>query len=281
MAQLLKLEAREYADWAKANPAFKIEAFKARKAPNDRVVMVELFSGCEFDPSAAIDAARDGLLRMYKPSEVVVLTYQLPLNNDANPLTVPDGLDRIAKYTDQIQRGQHGLVAGKPSVGITQGTKLKDAETIFKSLTERINTELELPAKVKLALAVTPDKDGYAVKANVTELASPGDKMMLRFALVEDRIRHTGGNGTKFHHMVVRALPGGAAGFPLKAAAAEQVVIVKPGEVKAAIAKYLTEAGGGELPTDKMTALKNLKVIAWIQNDATGDILTAAQADVK
>ncbi len=39
----------------------------------------------------------------------------------------------------------------------------------------------------------------------------PGRKgHLLRFVLAEDRIRYTGGNGLRYHHMVVRAIPGGA-----------------------------------------------------------------------
>jgi hypothetical protein len=281
--QLVKLEAREYQDWAKANPPFKVEEYKGRKAKSDRVVLVEFFSGTEFDASAAIDLARDGILKMYKPSEVAVITYQLPINGDMNPLTAPDSLDRLKLYADHVQRGKHGLVAGKPSVGIKAETKAANADALFEALRDRINEELELPAKAKLTLTVTPDKDGFTAKANVSELEKPGENVFLRFALVEDRIRYAAGNGTKFHQMVVRALPGGAKGFPLKTATAEQTVTIKPEELRTAIAKYLGELAkdAEPLPVDRMTALKNLKLIAFIQNDTTGDVLTAAQVDVK
>jgi hypothetical protein len=287
--QLTKLEAREYQDWAKANPPFKVEEYKGRKAKSDRVVLVEFFSGTEFEASAAIDLARDGILKMYKPSEVAVITYHLPIRSesstgDSDPLTVMDGLDRLNLYADHLRRGKHGLVAGKPSVGIKPGeTTAKNADILFEALRDRINEELELPAKAKLTLTVTPDKDGFTAKANVTDLEKPGENVNLRFALVEDRIRYPAGNGSKFHQMVVRALPGGAKGFPLKTATAEQTVTIKPEELRTAIAKYLGELAkdAEPLPVDRMTALKNLKLIAFIQNDTTGDVLTAAQADVK
>ena len=259
---------------------FKVEEFKARKAPNDRVVLVELFSNLEFEPSAAIDAAQAALLKAYRPSDVIVLTYHLSLRDGFDPLTTPDVENRILSLQEILGRGQHGFVAGKPCVGISGTTKLKDGETIFKSLVDRVNAELELPAKAKLTLSLTPGKDGYTAKANVTDLATPGEKMVLRFALAEDRIRISGSNGTKFHHMVVRAMPGGFAGFPLKTANHEQVVTVKPTEIKAAIAKHLGEMGS-EVSADRVAPMKNLKLVAYIQNDTTGEVLTAAQVGVK
>lgn len=282
-AQLVKLESREYQEYAKTNPPFKVEEFKGRKSKSDRVVLVEMFSGVNFDASAAIDLARDAVLKAYKPSEVIVLTYHLPLNGDTDPLTVPDGFDRIKPYAEHVQRGRHGLVAGKPSVGLKAETSAANADMLYEVLRDRINDELEQPARAKIALTVTPDKDGYTARAAVTDLEKPGDKMMLRFALVEDRIRYRGGNGTKYHHMVVRAMPGGVEGFPLKTATSEQSVSIKPAEIRAAIAKFIAEMAkdGDPIPTDSLTLMKNLKLVAFIQNDATSDVLTAAQVDLK
>ncbi|CAN5179386.1 hypothetical protein BH11PLA2_BH11PLA2_07380 [soil metagenome] len=281
--QLVKLEAREWLEYAKTNPAFKVEEYKGRKAKNDRVILVETFSGANFEASAAVDLARDGLLKMYKPSEVIVLTYHLPLNNEVDALTVNDNYDRMKMYGEHVQRGRHGLVAGKPSIGIKQETGAKDAQLMFETLRDRINEELELPAKVKLTLELSPGKDGFQATAKYSELEKPGENMVLRFALAEDRIRYTGSNGVKFHQMVVRALPGGAKGFPLKVAAGEQSVTVQPHLLKQAMEKFLEEMAkdGDPIPADKVTALKNLKVVAFIQNDTTSDILTAATVDVK
>jgi len=55
-----KLEARDYADYAKTLP-FKPEAFAGRKGKSDRGVLVEVFTGAECPPCAAVDLAFDGL----------------------------------------------------------------------------------------------------------------------------------------------------------------------------------------------------------------------------
>ena len=61
----------------------------------------------------------------------------------------------------------------------------------------------------------------------------PGEKMMLRFVLAEERVRYTGGNGIRYHHMVVRSMPGGAKGFALTKKTAEQTVTIDPDAVRA------------------------------------------------
>lgn len=283
-AQIAKLEAREWADFTKGNPAFPVEEFKGRKGKSDRVVLVEAISGLNYDASAAIDAATAAVLKAYKPAEVLVLTYHLPLDAKPDLLTVREGFDRMTLYREHVTRGRHGLVAGKPSVGLKGETTVADGKTIYETLRDRINEELETPAKVKLALTIAPGgkPSEFTAKASVSELEKPGDGMTVRFALVEERTRLNGGNGTKFHQMVVRAMPGGAKGVPLKGAAAEVPVTFALDAVKADIVKFIDEMSEpGEPVSDRVTTLKNLKLIAFVQNDTTGDILTAASADVK
>jgi hypothetical protein len=109
----------------------------------------------------------------------------------------------------------------------------------------------------------------------------------LRFALAEERVRYSGGNGIRYHHSVVRAMPGGPKGFPLPKASAEQTVTVKLDEVRAANHKALDEFVG-ELKKQgadfsfgaRPMALKNLKVVAFVQNDETNEVLQAVQVDV-
>ena len=83
---------------------------------------------------------------------------------------------------------------------------------------------------MKLGLAVSKgEKGGFTAKATVSDLEMPGEKMMLRFALAEERIRYTGGNGIRYHHMVVRSMPGGAKGVALPKKTPEQTVTHRPG----------------------------------------------------
>jgi hypothetical protein len=122
----------------------------------------------------------------------------------------------------------------------------------------------------------------------VSNLEKPGEKISLRFALAEERVRFQGGNGVRYHHSVVRAMPGGPKGFPLPKATVEQTVSIKLDEVRATNNKALDDFQAdlkkqgadftfGSRPMD----LRNLKVVAFVQNDETNEILQAVQVDVE
>ena len=106
---------------------------------------------------------------------------------------------------------------------------------------------------------------------------------MLRFALAEERVRYTGGNGIRYHHMVVRAMPGGVKGVALTKKSAEETVTFDPEALRGELTKYLDDfaKNEGQFPrSDRPLAMKNLKLIAFVQNDATREVLHAVQVDV-
>jgi hypothetical protein len=83
--------------------------------------------------------------------------------------------------------------------------------------------------------------------------------------------------------MVVRAMPGGPKGFPLTKKSHEETVSVNPDEVRATLTKYLDDfqKGEGQFPrADRPLALRNLKLVALVQNDATKEIMNAVQVDL-
>ena len=99
--------------------------------------------------------------------------------------------------------------------------------------------------------------------------------------MIEERIRYAASNGVRYHHNVVRAVPGGK-GIVLKAKAAEHTVTVNADEIRDTLTKYLDDAAKeADAPRgDRPLALKNLKLVAFIQNDSTGDVLNAVQVDL-
>ncbi|WP_439627238.1 hypothetical protein [Gemmata sp.] len=280
-AQMAKLEARDFADYAKSFP-FKTTEFAGRKMKSDRGVLVEVFTGAECPPCAAVDLAFDGLLKTYPPADVVLLQYHLHIPRP-DPLTNADSAFRGEEfYGDQLRGAPTVFVAGK--LGPAGGGPPSNAGKTYEAIRESIDAALEKPAGVKLALAVTKgEKGGYTAKATVADLETPGEKVVLRFALAEERVRYAGGNGIRYHHMVVRSMPGGTKGFPLAKKTAEQTVTFDPAEVRGALNKYLDNFVKADEPfprPDRPLALKNLKLVAFVQNDATREVLTAVQVDV-
>jgi hypothetical protein len=282
VAQLAKLELRDFAEYSKTHPPFKVEPFAGRKAKSEKVAVVEEFTGAGCETCAGMDLAFAGLVKAYKPTDVVLLRYHLHIS-EPDPLTAPDGMERLKYYREAIRRPPILFVGGKKAVegeGNTEGS-----EKLYKTARGAIDELLEKPAGAKLALTVSKgEKGGFSAKATVTDLDTPGEQVMLRFVLAEDRVRYAGSNGVRYHHMVVRAMPGGAKGVALTKKAHEQTVQIDPDAVKAAITKYLDEFAKEEAAFprgERPLALRNLKLIALVQNDANKEILHAVQVDLE
>lgn len=279
--QIQRLEARDYQDYAKANPPFKVEEFKGRKAKGDRVALVEIFTATEAVQVAAFDYARDALLKAYKPTDAIVLTYQMNIPGGPNVLANKGTQDRVEFYQSGVSQGTLAYVDGKRAVRLQKDTSASASKAIFDSLKEKVEDDLEKPAGAKLTLTATPGEKGIVGKATIADLEKAGEQTFLRFAVVEERIRYAAGNGVRYHQNVVRAMPGGK-GIVLKQKTAEHTVTVNAGEIRDNIAKFLDDtAKDADGPRgDRPLALKNLKLVAFIQNDSTGDVLNAAQVDL-
>ena len=285
--RLAKLEPRDYAEYAKTMPPFKPDEFKGRKGKSDRAVLVELFTGAECGPCVSVDLAFDSLGRSYKPSEVILLQYHAHIPGP-DPLVSKDGSARMDFYNkkDDDKSTPQLFINGKME-GSGGGAAPKQAKLKYQAYREAIDELLEKPAMAKLTATASLKGDELTIKAAVADLQKPGEKMSLRLALAEERVRYQGGNGIRYHHAVVRAMPGGPKGFPLPKATAEQTVSVKLTEVRAANNKSLDDFAAdlkkqgadfsfGARPMD----LKNLKVVAFIQNDETNEVLQAVQVDL-
>src|SRR3954468_11152299 len=285
--RLAKLEPRDYAEYAKTMPPFKPDEYKGRKGKSDRAVLVELFTGAECAPCVSVDLAFDALGRTYKPTEVILLQYHEHIPGP-DPLVSKDGAARMDFYNkrDDDKSTPQLFINGKADA-TGGGAQPKMAKLKYQAYRETIDELLEKPAPVKLSATAALKGDELTVKATVADLAKPGEKVSLRLALAEERVRYQGGNGIRYHHSVVRAMPGGPKGFPLPKASAEQTVTVKLDEVRAANNKALDEfvadlkkQGADFSFGARPMALKNLKVVAFVQNDETNEVLQAVQVDV-
>lgn len=108
-------------------------------------------------------------------------------------------------------------------------------------------------------------------------------KKVLRLALTEESIHYVGGNKLRFHHHVVRALPGGADGKELKDGKGKTEVTLTLAELKLDLEKYLsdftkTRAFPNPLPEIK---LDKLTVVAFVQDDGDKSILHAVSVPVE
>jgi hypothetical protein len=279
-ARLDKLEAKADQDYLKKMPPFQPDPFRGRKNKSDRVVLFELFTGAQCPPCVAADLAFDGLTKTYKPDEVVLLQYHVHVPGP-DPLTNPDTEARLKYYGDEVEGTPWSFLDGASKAQGGGGVDVsKDRYFDYR---DAINPLLEKAARAKLQLSATRQGDKIDIQAEVSDLEKTGEKVRLRFALVEEQVRYVGGNQVRFHHHVVRSMPGGAAGFPLKEKTAKQSASVNLAEVRQALTTYLDEYGkthsfpNSRRPLD----LKNLRVVAFIQDDQTKEVLQTAQVEVK
>lgn len=133
------------------------------------------------------------------------------------------------------------------------------------------------------APAVGANNQTTVALAEASELDEPSERIFLRLALVEDQVNYRGGNRLPHHHAVVRALPGGPTGLVMKEKSVKQSATVDLDDLRKKLTSYLDEAAKdlGEFPSkDRPMDLKKLRLVAFVQNDATKEILQAVQVDV-
>jgi hypothetical protein len=259
---------------------FPVKAFAGRKGKSERVVLVELFTGAQCPPCVAADLAFDALATTYKPTEVVRLQYHLHIPGP-DPLTNADTEARARFYKDAIEGTPTVLFNGK--VGAEGGGPAAEAQTKYEEFKALIDPLLEKPDPVKLKASATRKDGKIRIKVDVSDLQKPGDDVKLRLVLVEEEVAYQGGNKLPTHHDVVRAFPGGAGGTALKEKTASKEFTVDVEEVRKQLTDYLDKAAARKpFPKpDRPLELKKLRVVAFVQDDESGEILQAVQVDVK
>ncbi len=274
-------EAREVtARIDKLDFTIKAEPYSGRKGASKRAVLVELFTGAQCPPCVAADLAFDALGKTFKPAEVVRLQYHLHVPGP-DPLTNADSEARAEYYSQAVKGTPTALFNGKP--GATGGGYREDGPEKYAEYLGVIGPLLETPAKAHVKAAVKRDGAKIAINVEASAPEDAGDKLRLRLVLVEEQVSYTGGNKLAEHHHVVRAFPGGVEGEKLPAGKPfSKNVTVDLDQVRKGLQDYLKKANE-DVPfpsKDRPLDLKNLRVVAFVQNDATREVLQAVQVDV-
>jgi hypothetical protein len=274
-----KVETKLDEEFEKGAIGFEPEAFAGRSSKSDRVVVVELFTGAQCPPCVAADIAFDAALKSFKPKDVVLLQYHLHIPGP-DPLTNADSEARSEFYKDDVQGTPTAFINGK--VTEPMGGFKPNGEKSFKTLSSALKNALELTPKAQITLKADRKGDDLDISATVDDVQFPGEKMRLRFVLVEEQVRYPGRNGQRLHHHVVRAFPGGIDGFALKEKSAKKDVKFSLKELRESLESYLEKAGTQRpfLDDERPLDLKHLKVVALVQDDDSKEIVQAAEVDV-
>jgi hypothetical protein len=276
-------EAKEVASRIdKIDFSIKAEPFAGRKGTSKRAVLLELFTGAQCPPCVAADLAFDAVGKAFGPGEVVRLQYHLHVPGP-DPLTNADSEARAEYYGGAVEGTPTILFNGRAAAAAAGGGGREAGPDKYSEYRAVIEPLLE--TKALATLKATAKRDGAKIVINV-EASAPedaGEKLRLRLVLVEDQVAYTGSNKLAEHHHVVRAFPGGVEGEKLTAGKPfSKNVTVDLDQVRKDLKEYLRKAAeAAPFPTkERPLDLKNLRVVAFVQNDATREVLQAVQADV-
>lgn len=290
--RVAKIETKIDAEYLKNVPPFKPTAFAGRKDKSaNQVVMMELFTGAQCPPCVAADVAFDALQKAYKPTDLVLVQYHMHIPG-SDPMTNPDTEARWAYYQKLFpyDREKRTGIGGVPSslfngkIAGGGGGGMTAAEGKFTQYADLINPLLEKSTEAKVAGKAKRIGDKLDIAVEVVN--GDGADMKLRLLVVEENVRYAGSNGIRFHHQVVRAMPGGADGVAVKDKAFKHSAAVDLGDVRKGLTKYLDEFVVAN-PTrlfarpDRPMDMKAVRVIALVQNDKTGEIVQAMQIEVE
>jgi hypothetical protein len=256
--------------------------FEGRKAKSDRAVLVELFTGAQCPTCVGAGLALDGLLKTYKPNELVVLNYHLH-GNGPDPMTNQDTFDRAEAYGEMVEATPTVVLNGRPLSRFAGA--IDDAPDLYRGIRKLIDPRLEETSKATLKVSASQKGTKISISTQVSDLVRTGEGVRLKVALVEPEVRYVGGNKMRVHHQVVRAMPAGVKGVALAEKSAKKDFSVDLEELRGKINKYLDDFAkkaevkfpSPERPMD----FRNLKVVAFIQDDQNFEVLQAVQADVR
>jgi hypothetical protein len=275
--------------YSKRVPPFKPERFARRQSPSaNGVVLMELFTGAMCPPCVAADVAFDALHKTYTAKEVILLQYHLHIPGP-DPMTTADSEARAKYY--EAGGTPSTYFNGKSDAG--GGGGMQDARAKYDQYREVISPMLESAAAGSLKLQVLQRGDTLKIDAAVADLAvadkDPPQKLKLRLAVVEETVRYPGSNGIRLHHGVVRGMPGGADGIDIDGADFATTQAVSITELRDSLSSYLADyeeklksspRGAYAFPA-KPLDLEHLKVVAFVQDEETKQVLLAAEAPVE
>jgi len=123
----------------------------------------------------------------------------------------------------------------------------------------------------------------YGQDGDRAEQNKDKSRWVLRLALTEESVHYVGGNKLRFHHHVIRALPGGPMGKELTGGAGRVELTFDLAQLKLDQEAYLTDlAKSGAFPNPlPEIKLDDLAVVAFIQDDADKSVLHAVSVPVK
>jgi hypothetical protein len=300
-ARSAKLESQLDEEYHKKVPPFTPAKYEGRKKANaDRVVVMELFTGAQCPPCVAADVGYDALLKTYGHKELIGLQYHLHIPGP-DPMTNNDSQGRQKYYADAVRGTPSTFFNGRSEAG--GGGPMQFSENKYNEYRQIIDPQLEASKDAAIELTAALHGDQLEIQAQATVDRKPlakGDEPKaganskdskgesrpgprLRLALTEEAVRYIGGNKLRFHHHVVRAFPGGVEGKDLSSGSGQVRAKLNLADLRRELEQKNSEdAKQRPFPNPlPEIGLKDLSVVAFVQDDADKAILHAVSVPVK
>ena len=253
-----------------------------------RVSLCELFTGAACPPCVAADMATVGLEANYPTSSLIVLRYHqhIPL---PDPLANADAETRFAYY--EAEATPTVVLNGTQVQGI--GGEFVYSQLMYEELSKKVDRVVGSNLKISIQLSANAKDGKLSLSAKVNGTKDLPQSVRLKLVLAEGEVHFDGRNEIKRHEMVVRYMPGGPDGIAPNEDSLSYEASLELGEIKQELVDYLDTTAkqydqpfalppqlrqqmpNGPFPVRPLD-LKPLHLIAFVQDDASQEVLQAA-----
>ena len=243
------------------------------------VVLCELFTGSQCPPCVAADVAVGAAEKAYASSQFVALRYHQHIPGP-DPLANPDSQARFQYYngpgTPMV------LLDGAQVEGV--GGFMQHVLDAYERLQTTVDAELQRSNKrsYKIALSAQAEDGKLNISADVSANEPFADNIRLRLVLAEQEVAFVARNGIRLHDMVVRQMIGEPEGIAPQDGHLTFKGSLPLVDFKRQLVDYLADFErdrSWKFPAQPME-LKPLRLVAFVQNDVTREILETAVVPV-
>lgn len=253
------------------------ESPKMELRPGRRISLVEMFTGAVCPPCVAGDLALGGVEKMHPAPQFIAVRYHQHIPGP-DPLTVLPGEARFNYY--QGPGTPMMLINGRQVEAI--GGQIFNAQQRYMQIYPQIKNLISQISLVKLELSASIEDGVVKIHAKAENIPELRKNAKLRLLIVEPSIKYVAANGIRHHEMVVRDMPGGPDGKLATNKTVELKIERSMTELHADIIKELKslEKNRGATFDYLPSEMKQLRVIAFVQDDTTREILQSAISPV-
>jgi len=268
--------------------SFLTDKHRDRQATESpRIALLEMFTGAECPPCVAADVAVDAIEQTFPAADVVALRYHVHIPGP-DALSSPDSVARKDYYSADVQGTPTILIDGE-AVGYNVGGAYSSAPAIYEELANTVSEISTRAPEGSIDLKASVNGEALSIDATASAPEKPADSVRLRIVIAESEIDFSARNGIRMHEMVVREMPGGAAGIaPVEGqfTLQQEIPLV---ELRDRLNTGLTEAERqlsleyGQKVTFQVRPLdlRRLTVVAFLQDDTTREVLQTAVVPIE